>query len=129
DMAERQLKKQSLSSYYDAVAMTALALGQTDAAHGKLSHDKQLEICHTVEEVVEDLNDHEDKDPEASDEIARGTPVLTSDSLHENWRVDYPVLCVASRSPLDQAASTMLAQLLGKHGLPAHVQPFTDVAS
>jgi predicted PurR-regulated permease PerM len=129
DMAERQLKKQCLSACYDTVAMPALALGQTDAAHGKLSHDKQLEICHTVEEVVEDLNDHEDKDPEASNEIARGTPVLTSDSLHENWRVDYPVLCVASRSPLDQAASTMLAQLLGKHGLPAHVQPFTDVAS
>jgi hypothetical protein len=66
DMAERQLKKQRLSACYDAVAMPALALAQTDAAHGKLSHDKQLEICHTVEEVVEDLNDHEDKDPNPS---------------------------------------------------------------
>ena len=129
DMAERQLKKQRLSACYDAVVMPALALAQTDAAHGKLSHDKQLEICHTVEEVVEDLSDHEDQEPEASDENARGTPVLASDSLHDNWRIDHSVLCVASRSPLDQAASTMLAQLLDKHGLPARVQPFTDVAS
>ena len=129
DMAERQLKKQSLSSYYDAVAMTALALAQTDAAHGKLSQDKQLEICHTVEEVVEDLSDHEDQDPEAGDEAPPGSPALASKSLHGNARLDTPVLCVASRSPLDQAASTMLAQLLEKHGLSARIQPFTDVAS
>jgi predicted PurR-regulated permease PerM len=129
DMAERQLKKQSLSAYYDAVAMTALALAQTDAAHGKLSQDKQLEICHTVEEVVEDLSDHEDQDPEAGDEAPRGSPALASKSLHGNARLDPPVLCVASRSPLDQAASTMLAQLLEKHGLSARIQPFTDVAS
>jgi hypothetical protein len=38
------------------------------------------------------------------------------------------VLCVASRSPLDEAASVMLAQLLGKHGLTARVQPFADVS-
>jgi hypothetical protein len=30
---------------------------------------------------------------------------------------------------LDQAASVILAQLLQKHGLPARVQPFTDVAT
>ena len=83
DMAERQLKKQRLSACYDAVAMPALALAQTDAAQGKLSHDKQLEICDTVEEVVEDLSDHEDQEPEGSDEIARGTPVLASESLHD----------------------------------------------
>ena len=64
DMAETELKKKSLSAYYDAVAMPALALAQTDAAHGKLSQEKQLEICDTVEEVVEDLSDYEDQDPE-----------------------------------------------------------------
>ena len=31
--------------------------------------------------------------------------------------LEYPILCVSSRSPLDQAASAMLAQLLEKHGL------------
>jgi len=39
------------------------------------------------------------------------------------------VLCIGSRSPLDEAAATMLAQLLEKHGLPAKIQPFADVAS
>jgi len=127
DMAETQLKKQSLSAYYDAVAMAALALAQTDAAHGKLSHEKQLEICDTVEEVVEDLSDYEDRDPGTGAETRAVASNLTP--LEVRWRVDPPVLCVASRSPLDQAASVILAQLLQKHGLPARVQPFTDVAT
>ena len=129
DMAETELKKKSLSAYYDAVAMPALALAQTDAAHGKLSQEKQLEICDTVEEVVEDLSDYEDKDPESDAEPRDPDPNLGPASLESGSRADYPILCVASRSPLDQAASTMLAQLLEKHGLCARVQPFTDVAT
>jgi predicted PurR-regulated permease PerM len=124
DMAETELKKQSLSAYYDAVAMPALALAQTDAAHGKLSHEKQLEICDTVEEVVEDLSDYDDQDRETGAEARVDAQNLALRSLE-----DYTVLCVASRSPLDQAASAMLAQLLEKHGVPASVQPFTDVAT
>jgi hypothetical protein len=129
DMAERLLKKQSLSGYYDAVAMPALALAQTDAARGKLSNDKQMGICDTVEEVVEDLSDYDDKDP--TDEEAPRAGVLSIDraDLEGGWRVNHPILCVASRSPLDQAACAMLAQLLDKHGLPTRVQSFTDVAS
>jgi predicted PurR-regulated permease PerM len=124
DMAETELKKKSLSTYYDAVAMPALALAQTDAAHGKLSQEKQLEICDTVEEVVEDLSDYDDQDPETGAEARADASNLAPGSLE-----NHPVLCVASRSPLDQAASVMLAQLLEKHGLPARVQPFTDVAT
>jgi hypothetical protein len=39
------------------------------------------------------------------------------------------VLCIACRSPLDEAAALMLAHLLERHGLPARVQSFADVAS
>ena len=81
DMAEAELKKKSLSAYYDAVAMPALALAQTDAAHGKLSQEKQLEICDTVEEVVEDLSDYEDKDPESGAEPRGPDPNLARQAL------------------------------------------------
>ena len=124
DMAETELKKQSLSAYYDAVAMPALALAQTDAAHGKLSHEKQLEVCETVEEVIEDLSDYDDQDPETGAEARADAPNLAAGIPEE-----CAVLCVASRSPLDQAASAMLAQLLEKRGLSARAQPFTDVAT
>jgi hypothetical protein len=51
DMAEKELSKQRLATYYDTIPMRALALAQTDAAHGKLSHEKQLEVCDTIEMV------------------------------------------------------------------------------
>src|SRR5689334_14409342 len=44
DHAERELKTTPLSTYYDTVAIRALLLAQADAAHGKLSRDKQLQI-------------------------------------------------------------------------------------
>jgi hypothetical protein len=49
--------------------------------------------------------------------------------MPDDWQVPYPVLCVASRSALDEAAACMLAQVLTKHGIAAWVQPFADVAS
>ena len=44
------------------------------------------------------------------------------------WRADTPVLCIAGRGPLDEAGSSMLAQLLRKHGLGARAVPH-DAAS
>ena len=131
DQAEEQLKGQSLSAYYDSVPMKALALAQTDAAHGKLPADKQLAIRDTIGEIVDDLADHADEPLEAKEgqPASPQIPILASEQRRPEWQVDYPVLCIASRSPLDEAAAIMLAQLLEKHGLPAKIQPFADVAS
>ena len=81
-------------------------------------------------EIVDDLADHEDAvpEPKEGEPATPPIPVLSSEDLRPTWRVDVKVLCIASRSPLDEAAATMLAQLLAKHGLAARVQPFTDVA-
>jgi predicted PurR-regulated permease PerM len=130
DQAETQLKKQSLSSYYDSVPMKALALAQADAAHGKLPTDKQAVVRDTMAEIVEDLADHSDVAPEPEDgePMPPTIPVLSPGDLRPAWRVDVPVPCIASRSPLDEAAAVMLAQLLAIHGLSARVQPFSDVA-
>jgi predicted PurR-regulated permease PerM len=131
DQAEKQLKEVSLSAYYDSVPMKALALAQTDAARGKLPLDKQLTIKDMMMEVVDDLADHADEAPEPKEgePTAPRTPILSKEQLRPNWLVDHPVLCIGSRSPLDEAAAIMLAQLLEKHGLPAKIQPFADVAS
>jgi len=129
DLAEKELKTQRLATYYDAVALPALALAQTDAARGRLSHDKQVAIFNTVEDVVEDLDDYGDRNPTAEKDAADSRPAINPASLRGRWAVEHPILCVASRSPLDQAACSMLGQLLIKHGLTAHLQSFTDVAS
>jgi hypothetical protein len=130
DQAEAQLKEQSLSAYYDSVPMKALALAQADAAHGKLPPDKQLAVRDTMAEIVDDLADHVDAPPEPKEgePVTPTIPLLSREDLRPAWRVDVPVLCIASRSPLDEAAATMLAQLLANHGLAARVQSFADVA-
>jgi predicted PurR-regulated permease PerM len=128
DMAEEGLREQALPAYYDAVPMRALALAQTDAAQGKLSPEKQLKVRDTIEEVVEDLREHEDRAAEHLAEAGEA-PVLAHEEATAAWRVEHAVLCVASRSPLDEAACVMLAQLLQRHGLSARVQPFADVMS
>jgi predicted PurR-regulated permease PerM len=130
--AEQQLKTQALSTYYDAIPMKALLLAQADAAHGKLSREKQLEIRDTIEEIVDDLSDYPDEAPAGVTEEAtaqNAVPVVSKGQMPDDWQMPYPVLCVASRSALDEAACIMLAQVLEKHGITAWVQPFTDVVT
>ena len=43
-----------------------------------------------------------------------GSSVLKREGLAPEWQADAPVLCVAGRGPLDEAAAAMLAQLLQK---------------
>jgi predicted PurR-regulated permease PerM len=132
DQAEGQLKSMRLSTYYDSIPMKALFLAQADSAHGKLSREKQIEIRDTVEEIVEDLAEFSDEPPSSGEEDSlpnRRVPIVSRSELPDAWQMPYPVLCIASRSALDEAASIMFAQLLEKHGIAAWVQPFADVAS
>ena len=132
DQAEQQLKSQPLSAYYDAAPMQALMLAQSDAARGKLTREKQQEVRDTIEEVVDDLADYSDDVPDSDDEASVAgsqVPVLSRAQFPDDWQMPYPVLCVPSRSALDEAACIMLTHALEKHGIAAWVQPFVDVTS
>ena len=48
--------------------------------------------------------------------------------LPDSWRVPSKVLCIAGRGPLDEAASSMLAQLLGKHGMEDRLVGYGEVS-
>jgi hypothetical protein len=129
--------------------MKALLLAQADAAHGKLSRDRQVEIRDTIEEIVEDLDEFPDETPkpkkakagvedeaeankhadDEADAAVPAVPVLSRGQLPDAWQLPYPVMCVPSRSALDESAALMLAQLLEKHGVGAWVQPFSDIAT
>ena len=126
DMAEAGLRDQRPADYYDAVPMKALALAHSDAAQGKLAHLKQLKMRDTIEEIVEELREDSDSAGEADAALADAT---VPERTHGAWSGKRAVLCLASRSPLDEAACLLLQQLLQKHGLGARVQPFADVAS
>ena len=139
--AELLLKQRSLTSYYDEVAMKGLQLAANDALRGALGPEKVENIKNNVRGLIGDLADHEDRDPhpddkEQADAVASRAerdvpkPAAPKDDapldseLAPEWRGSAPVLCLAGKGPLDEAASAMLAQLLGKHGLGARVAPY-----
>ena len=140
EQAEEFLKERSLSAYYDEIAVKGLQLAQADATRGVLDEVRQAKICDAVRELVSDLGDDTDVEPEKGNttvlnaEAAAAVdgmpdavslpdaPVLRSDDLRPEWRGERAILCTAGRTPLDEAAATMFAQLVSAHGVPARVE-------
>jgi predicted PurR-regulated permease PerM len=137
--AELLLKEHSLSSYYDQVALKGLQLAAEDAARGVLTGSRIERVRESIASLVEDLDEYDDRDPSLLDNNhsvmapTRAEQDLPTQAAAEesvptelplSWRGAAPVLCLAGRGPLDESASLMLAQLLGKHGLGAAVLPY-----
>jgi len=145
DQAELLLKERSLTSYYDEVALKGLQLAANDLQRGVVSAEQLERIKEVVQDLVQELADHEDKDPHPDAPAEEALPASAAErslpkhpppalvlpdreQLPAIWRGDAPVLCLAGRGPLDEAASSMLAQLLRKHGLGARVAPHQAAA-
>ena len=118
DQAEEQLKTVSLSNYYDSVAMKALVLAHQDAAEGKLSTDRQAAIRATMDEIIDDVSDYQDVSPKND---GSGASAQSATGPQDASRI----LCVGSRSALDEAAAAMLVQVLNKRAIAAILQPFS----
>ena len=139
EKAEEFLKERSLASYYDEVALKGLQLAQVDAEHGALDQERLNKIRDAVSEFASDVADQDDRPPEkvslttdaeassavesvAKDAAHENLPILIRDTLPLEWQGEHPILCVAGRSLLDEAATTMLAQLSTAHGLAARIE-------
>jgi predicted PurR-regulated permease PerM len=122
--AEGFLKHNPLSTYYDEVAIKGLALAQLDVNRGVLDHAQRVRVKEAVEWVIDDLSDHGDELAAAPEpgapEAEVPSPVLSPEELPPNWR-EAPVLCIAGRGSLDEAAAAMLAQLLENRGIGARI--------
>jgi hypothetical protein len=97
-----------------------------------------MKIRDAVGEFSNNLSDQEDRPPpmvrstsdaEATsavegiaEDAGYDVPVLRKEDLPPEWRGEHPVLCVAGRTLIDEAAAIMLAQLSTAHGLPARVE-------
>jgi predicted PurR-regulated permease PerM len=128
-LAEEFLKENSLSAYYDQIAIRGLALAQLDVNRGMLDHDQRVRIKAAVDAVIDNLCDHGDVPAAGSSESNGGapSPILSAAELAPSWQAT-PVLCVAGRGSLDEASAAMLAQLLQKHGIGVRVVPSAAVS-
>jgi len=145
EQAERFLAEHSLSAYYDEVALDGLQLVTADANRGVLAPQQVERINRAMKELVHDLADHDDVEPPSGkhdntiggqthgERVIAHASTPEGDAAAENrispeWQTETPVLCVAGRGPLDEAASGMLAQLLEKHGIGARAVPHEAVS-
>ena len=142
EQAEMLLKERSLSAYYDEVALKGLQLAANDALRGVLGARSWRQIKRSVRSLVARSRRSRRPGPAAERQgggrgraarrprrmlptpaAPRGAAPRSDANSRRDWRGATPVLCIAGRGPLDEAAATMLAQLLGKHGLGAKVLP------
>ncbi|MGO4570435.1 AI-2E family transporter [Microvirga sp. 2TAF3] len=145
ESAEVLLRERSLTSYYDEVALKGLQLAANDAGRGVLTSHQLEQVKDVVNSLVQDLSGHDDQEPEhkethdepvaspASEKPAIKTPAVPEtpppeDRIPEEWREEGAILCIAGRGPLDEAAASMLAQLLNKHGLGVRTVPYEAVS-
>jgi hypothetical protein len=92
-----------------------------------------------VSELAGDLADQDDRAPTKGDSTTdaeassvvesvaenparENLPILSKEALPPEWQGEHPVLCVAGRNLIDEAAAIMLAQLSTAHGLAARVE-------
>jgi predicted PurR-regulated permease PerM len=139
EKAEEFLKERSLTSYYDEVALKGLQLAQADAERGALDHQRLIKIRDAVSEFTNNISEQDDRplpkansttDVEATSAVetvaedapSERLPILSRDELPPGWQGEHPVLCVAGRTLLDEAAAIMLGQLSTAHGLAARVE-------
>jgi hypothetical protein len=138
DQGELFLKARALVTYYDEVVLAGLLMAQEDLARGALDRARQGEVGASLRTVVTRLGTRPVRrakggraktgNRETSAAVAAVGPdrqvaaiVRTPDDLAPGWRGPCPVLCVSSRGPFDEAATLMLSQILGQHGLAAQV--------
>ena len=71
-------------AYYDEILIGALRLAQADAEQGRLDDARLENIFKTVSDLVEDLAEHGDDDP---DPVKRGRGDLRRIARLSSWRV------------------------------------------
>ena len=134
EQARQFLKKKPLEAYYDEILLEGLRLAQSDAERGLLDDDRMQRIRDAVAEIVDDLSIHEDERPtaqkpddeaEAQSSLARlemAEAEVAETPLPARWRTGKPVLCIPGPSLLDEAAATIVTQLVERRGIGAHAE-------
>jgi predicted PurR-regulated permease PerM len=139
--AETFTKEQPLSKFYDEVGLPALKLAEHDRQRLALTPERRGVIVETVLEVIDNLNDVQDDDEQATtkkedkadgkNEVKpeRKEPLSTPAVLAEPATGPAgTVLCLAARSGFDFAAAAMMAQLLRQRGFEARALPAETIS-
>lgn len=145
DQGRMFLKARALVTYYDEVVLAGLLMAQEDLSRGTLDRTRQDAVGTALRTVVSRLGAFPVRRKLGSGSATSGNSetsaafdaigpdrqvaavVMRPADLAPRWQAARPVLCVSSRGPFDEAATLMLAQILGRHGLAADVMSMADL--
>lgn len=144
DHAEQFLKKRSLLTYYDTVAIEGLRLAQTDISGGLLSPEQVGTIIGSANEVVDELETEDHVQPSGGlvaldaetqnavdanpEEEVPPLPILSEADRRPDWS-DQAAVCIAGGSEIDGVVARIIMHLLERHGLPARALPASSLRS
>jgi hypothetical protein len=121
EQAQKYLKEKPLLAYYQDILSEALKLAQADADRGNLDEERKQRIRDVVEELLDDLEDHQDTPTLAPDQETADTQrdkvTETIGEISDEWRVKKQVLCVPGRGLLGEAFALIIAQLVSREGI------------
>jgi predicted PurR-regulated permease PerM len=124
DRAELFLEENRLVTFYETVAMPALALGEEDRARGVMSDERRRRVADSALDLVSNLEDYAEEEAEELENDAEAA--VTSDAAEPGvpatplpsgkGRV---IVAIGGRGDLDDAAAAMVAQVLAAQGATA----------
>lgn len=114
DLFEEFTKEKSLTEAYDAFALPALSLAESDYHLGNIDDARRKLVHENMRELVQELGDQRKQ----SEDRARLAAIGPAQIVHaEPSRLaSVPVMCFPARDEADEIAGAMLAQILQAAG-------------
>ena len=139
--AENYLSDHALHEYYEDVAIPALALAEADRRRGVLDDEHRSCVAESALVLIENLVDadepeaaegeaegaHEEEKDVSADAAVAATPPRIP--LHTAIAGEPVIVSAGARGNIDEAAATILGQLLGQRGASVTVLPCEDLQS
>jgi hypothetical protein len=132
EQAHQILKEKPLIGYYQDVLIPALKLAQADADRGRLDEERKQRVRDVVAEILDDLEEHDDKPQLIPDVNEMAGPVLVEikedqasvaiADVSKQGPIKKRVLCIPGRDLLSEALALILAQLVSREGVPARAE-------
>ncbi|MCP3474065.1 AI-2E family transporter [Bradyrhizobium sp. CCGUVB1N3] len=126
EQAHEFLKGASLEEYCDTILLEGLKLAEADRRLGHLDEERLNRIASTVDELVADLEAHDDLDSRALDMSSNPGAAIAIEQaraqrklIEEEGRSPRSALCIPGSGKLDEATALVLSYLLRHHGIEA----------
>ena len=131
DRAEAYLEDNTILSFYETVAVPALALAEEDRSRGVLTDERRSRVAESAQALVDNLDDYtqvdSNEESEATQDLAKQSPTKPKPlALPDgDGRV---IACAGGRGELDDAAAAMLVQVLKAQGATANYIEHTSLS-